>query len=175
MVDLGVDPDLLYERFFRAHFDDVVRGHADLFERLELVMPSLGVVSPADLVDYWFAHDAHLDQILLADLDALPAQGFAVHLATVQEHHRARYLWDDLGLRRHFRAMHYAADIGFIKTDLEFYQTVERRTGLSPQQCCLIDDSEQNIETAHAAGWRGALWTHGTRLADLSANWNARR
>jgi putative hydrolase of the HAD superfamily len=175
LADLGIDPALLQERFFRAHFDEVVLGRADLFEQLDLVLPSLGTVATADLVDYWFAHDAHLDRILLADLDALQAQGFALHLATVQEHHRARYLWNHLGLRRHFSAMHYAADIGYRKTDSEFYQTVERRTGLSPEQCCLIDDSQQNIEAAHTAGWQGALWTHGTRLADLSATWNAKR
>jgi putative hydrolase of the HAD superfamily len=98
-----------------------------------------------------------------------------LHLATVQEHHRARYLWNDLGLRRHFSAMHYAADIGYRKTDLEFYQTVQRRTGLSPKQCFLVDDSEQNIEAAFTAGWQGALWTRETRLADISANWTAKQ
>jgi putative hydrolase of the HAD superfamily len=175
LADLAIDPDLLQERFFRAHFDEVVLGRADLLERLGLVMPTLGAVAAAELVDYWFAHDAHLDRTLLADLDALPAQGLALHLATVQEHHRARYLWDDLGLRRHFSAMHYAADIGYRKTDPEFYQTVERRTGLLPEQCCLIDDSKRNIETAYIAGWQGALWTYGTRLADLSATWNAKQ
>ena len=175
LPDLAIDPVLLHERFFRAHFDEIVLGRADLFERLEMVLPSLGGVATADLVEYWFAHDAHLDRTLLADLDALAAQGFAVHLATVQEHHRARYLWDDLGLREHFSAMHYAADIGYRKTDLQFYRTVERRTGLSPQQCCLIDDSKQNIETAHSAGWQGVLWTRGSRLADLSAHWHAEK
>lgn len=92
----------------------------------------------------------------------------------MQEHYRARFLWDDLDLRRHFSAMHYAADIGYRKTDVEFYQTIERRTGLRPEQCCLIDDSEPNVETARSAGWPGVLWTGGTRLADISPTWNTR-
>jgi putative hydrolase of the HAD superfamily len=172
LPDLGIDPVQLHERFFRPHFDDVVLGRADLFEQLEAVMPALGSASAAELVEYWFSHDAHLDQPLLADLDRAAARGMGLHLATVQERHRARYLWEILDLRSHFSAMHYAADIGYRKSDPEFYWAVEKRTGLPSAAHYLIDDSEQNMETAHEVGWRGVVWTHGMHLADVSTIWN---
>jgi putative hydrolase of the HAD superfamily len=172
MPDLGIDPVLLHERFFRPHFDDVVLGRADLFERLEVVMPALGSASATELVEYWFSHDARLDQRLLDDLDQVAARGMDLHLATVQERHRARYLWETLDLRSHFVAMHYAADIGYRKSDPEFYRAVEERTGLPPAAHYLIDDSEQNIEIAHEVGWRGEVWRQGIRLADLAEAWN---
>src|SRR3982751_6869452 len=37
------------------------------------------------LIDYWFANDAHLNEVLLAELASIRAGGIEVHLATVQE------------------------------------------------------------------------------------------
>jgi putative hydrolase of the HAD superfamily len=172
LADLGIDPVMLNDRFFRVHFDDVVLGRADLFERLDLILPSLGRVSAAELVDYWFAHDAHLDHELLAELDQLRKRGVTLHLATVQEHHRARYLWETLRLRDHFDAMHYAAEIGYRKTEPEFYRVIGQRTGLHAAAHCLIDDSAHNVMVARDAGWQALVWMPGMRLADASACWD---
>lgn len=118
LADLGVDPVDLDVAFFRSHFEDVLSGRADLTDRLEQVLPSIAPHVPAqDLMDYWFAHDASLDEVLLADLDQARSAGVVVHLATVQEHQRATYLWNTLDLRRHFDGMHYAADPGFRKSN----------------------------------------------------------
>ncbi len=166
-ADLGIDPAMLNTLFFGEHFDDVVCGRADLFERLDLVMPMLGHVSSRELVDYWFTQDATLDDQLLSDLEQAKAQGFDLHLATVQEHHRARYLWDTLSLREHFTRMHYAADVGYGKTDAAFYRVIESRTGLRPAEHCLVDDSEPNVVAARRVGWRAFHWTPEARVADV--------
>lgn len=169
-ADLGIDPADLQDQFFHAHFGDVLAGRADLFEQLDLVLPALGSVTSRELVDYWFAHDATLDEALLADLAVARAAGLDTHLATVQEHHRARYLWHDLGMNRRFTAMHYAADVGHRKGEPDFYRVVESRTGLAPAAHCLIDDDRGNVEVARAAGWRAAHWSPGLRLADVLAS-----
>jgi putative hydrolase of the HAD superfamily len=88
----------------------------------------------------------------------------------VQEHHRAHYLWETLGLRNWFSAMHYAADVGHRKADPEFYDVVRRRTGREPGLHCLIDDSEENVDAARAAGWRAFHWRPRSRLAEVLAN-----
>ncbi|SKC75870.1 HAD-IA family hydrolase [Krasilnikoviella flava] len=170
LADLGIDPADLQDVFFRAHFDDVLAGRADLFERLDQVLPGLGPVTSQELVDYWFTHDATLDTVLLDDLAELRTRGIDLQLATVQEHHRARYLWHDLGLRGRFSAIHYAADIGHRKGEPEFYRAVETRTGMAPRSHCLIDDSPGNVETAREAGWHAVHWTPGLRLADALAS-----
>lgn len=88
---------------------------------------------------------------------------------TIQEHERAAWLWNTLGLRDHFDAMHYAADIGWKKTDPEFYSVVEARTGFSGPQLLLLDDTLSNVEAARAAGWGGAFWDGTSRLAEVLA------
>ncbi|MFD6134688.1 HAD-IA family hydrolase [Isoptericola sp. NPDC060257] len=169
-ADLGIDPGDLQDLFFHVHFDDVLAGRADLVERLDLVLHELGPVTSRELVDYWFAHDATLDVELLDDLAALRSRGTDLQLATVQEHHRAHYLWHDLALRDRFTAIHYAADVGHRKGDTEFYRVVESRTGLEPSAHCLVDDRLANVETARAAGWRAVHWRPGRRLADTLAS-----
>lgn len=165
--DLGIDPAALQKQFFGVHFAEVAAGRADLFDRLALVLPELGPVSGRELVDYWFSHDATLDTQLLADLADAKASGVQLHLATVQEPNRARYLWTELNLAEHFDAMHYSADVGYAKTDPGFYRVVESRTQLPAGEHCLIDDSEANVEAARSEGWQAHLWTTDSRLADV--------
>ena len=167
-ADLGLAPAVLQERFFRPHWNDVVLGRAGLHERLAPVLAEHAPhLTSQALAAYWFAKDARLDAGLLTDLAELRAGGVEVHLATVQEHERAAHLWDTLGFRERFDAMHYAADLGCKKSDPAFYAAVEARTGFAAAELMLIDDTPGNVETARACGWRAALWTGGARLADL--------
>ena len=170
-IDLGVSPDWLHEAFFKPHWNDVVLGRAALHERLAPVLAAHAPhLTSQALAAYWFEHDADLDSALLADLAKVRAGGVAVHLATVQEHERAAYLWETLDLRDHFDAMHYAAELGVTKTEPAFYAAVEARTGFAGAQLLLIDDTPANVEAALAAGWRAARWTGHERLADLLAH-----
>lgn len=166
--DLGLSPSRLQEAFFRPHFGDIVRGRAGLEDRLAPVLaeiaPHLGV---EDLIGYWFGHDAHLDHDLLDQLADLRKQGLELHLATVQEHRRAAYLWTELGLRDRFDAVHYAADLGWAKPADGFYAAIEARTGYVGADLFFIDDRADNVEAARARGWLGAVWTGEERLADV--------
>lgn len=166
-ADLGIDPDELDRQFFAVHFDEVLAGRAALFDRLDAILPRLGSVSSRELVDYWFQHDAMLDDRLLADLAEATERGAELHLATDQERHRARFLWESLRLCDHFIAMHYAADVGARKTEMAFYRVVESRTKLRPAQHCLVDDSERNVLTARQAGWQAFRWSPQSRLRDV--------
>jgi putative hydrolase of the HAD superfamily len=158
-ADLGIPAQVLQERFFAAHFHDIVHGRADLFERLEPVLAQIAPqVSARELVDYWFEKDGRLNHALLDELSAWRAAGFPLHLATVQEHHRARHLWEALGLKERFDAIHYAAELGCAKPDPEFWAAVQRRTGFGAADLVLIDDSPRNVEGARAAGWSAVLW-----------------
>lgn len=166
-ADLGLDPEVLQQRFFAIHFQDIVSGRADLHDRLGPVLADIAPqLTSQALADYWFAQDAHLDQSLLNDLAALRADGVPMHLATVQEHHRARYLWDILGLKDRFEAIHYAADYGVGKPDPAFFRAVEARTGLTAGDLLLLDDSRRNVEAAQACGWSAVLWDGTQTLAE---------
>jgi putative hydrolase of the HAD superfamily len=95
----------------------------------------------------------------MRELTSIRSGGIEVHLATVQEHERARYLWDDLRFRDRFDGLHYAAQLGCSKPAAAFYKSIETRTGFQPSELFLIDDRRVNVEGAIACGWRAALWT----------------
>jgi putative hydrolase of the HAD superfamily len=167
-ADLGLSRTALDEHFFAVHWTDVMLGRAGLHERLAPVLSKIAPhITSEQLVAYWFARDAVLDDVLLEDLAEFRAQGIELHLATVQEHLRAEHLWTTMGFRQRFDAMHYAADLGCGKPDPAFFAAVQARTGFAPAEMLLIDDVAENIAAARAAGWRGLHWTGDRRLRDL--------
>lgn len=168
--DLGVTRALLQEHFFAPHWEDVMLGRAALHDRLSPVLAEHAPhLTSHELAAYWFEKDAILNEPLLADLAALRTSGLPIHLATVQEHERASYLWDTLRLRDRFDALHYAADLGAAKPDPAFYAAIEAHTGLSGPDLLLLDDRAANVEAARAVGWGGALWDGTATLAQVLA------
>ncbi len=166
--DLGLSAPLLQQAFFALHWDDIIHGRASLRERLAPVLAEIAPGLSCDVfIDYWFANDAHLNQPLLAEVALIRAQGLPVHLATVQEHERARYLWDTLDFRSRFDGLHYAADLGAAKPHADFYARIEQRTGLAPADIFFADDKQDNVDAALARGWQAVLWTGHARLSDL--------
>lgn len=164
--DLGVDPDALHRAFFAPHWQAVVTGRAPLRPTLGAALAAVAPDVPADrLVDYWFRHDARIDATLLAALAGLRAGGLPVHLATNQEHERARYLLEDLGLAGHVDGCHHSAALGCAKPERAFFDAVARRVGLAPDVLLLVDDSPANVAAARDGGWRAMLWMPGIDLA----------
>lgn len=166
--DLGIPATLLNTTFFEPHWDDVVHGRAGLRERLTPVLREIAPqVSCEQLIEYWFANDSHLNDGLLAELASIRVDGIELHLATVQEHERARYLWEKLDFRSRFDGLHYAAAIGCSKPSPGFYRRIEADAGFRPEELFFIDDRIANIEGAIACGWSAALWTGSATLSTL--------
>lgn len=168
--DLGLSPALLQSAFFEPHWPDIILGRAALRDRLTPVLAEIAPgLSPDALIRYWFARDAHLDQNLLAQLQQIRAGGVMLHLATVQEHERARHIWEELALKRHFDAMHYAAELGWAKPAGEFFRAAAGRSGFAPDEIFFIDDKQANVDAARGEGWNAALWDGTRPLGDLIA------
>lgn len=167
--DLGIPVTALQAAFFeQQHWDDVIHGRTPLRERLATVLQEIAPhVTCDELIDYWLRNDAHVDEPLLAELGSIRETGVQVHLATVQEHERAQYLWEKLGFRSKFDGFHYAADLGCSKPAAAFYRTIEARTGFRPGDLFLIDDKIENVEGAVMCGWAAALWTGKDSLCSL--------
>ena len=165
--DLGISRETLQAEFFRPHWSDIVHGRADLYSRLVPTLEKIAKNVSADtFVRYWFEQDSHVDRDLLDQLADLRERGMGLHLATVQEHERAKYLWHTLGFEHHFDAIHYAASLGSAKPDQSFFAAIEARTGFQPHELFFIEDAPRNVEAAIARGWSAAVW-NSQRLTDL--------
>jgi putative hydrolase of the HAD superfamily len=166
--DLGIPPSKLQAAFFEPHWEDVIHDRASLRERLAPVLQCIAPHMTCDaLIDYWFRNDAHMNHALLAELASIRAAGTEVHLATAQDHERARYLWEELDFRGKFDGLHYAAALGCSKPAASFYRSIEARTGFRPRDLFLIDDRIANVEAATTCGWAAALWTGKDTLRSL--------
>jgi putative hydrolase of the HAD superfamily len=167
-ADLGVDPGELHRRFFESYWEEIVLGRAGLAECLAPVLGEIAAHVPAErLIAYWFAMDSRLDDALLAELGAVRRSGIRLHLATNQEHTRARHLMEETGLSEHFDAIHYSAALGVRKPDAAFFARVATETGMEPSDLLLIDDSPRNVEAARRAGWSALHWTGEKPLREL--------
>jgi putative hydrolase of the HAD superfamily len=158
--DLGFTPETLHEEFFAPFWENIVLGRAGLMEHLTTALRRIAPhVSPATFVDYWFERDSRIAAALLAELSFARAAGIRVYLATNQEHLRAAYLMEKLGLAEHVDGIFYSARLGAKKPDREFFARVQTAVGLAGEEMLLVDDSRQNIEAALKAGWQALHWT----------------
>lgn len=168
--DLGIPPELLQRRFFARYWTDIVTGRAELRERLAPVLAEIApAVSSEALLEYWFARDARLEKTLLQDIATLRRDGLIAALASNQEHLRARYLSERLGLAAHVDHFYYSAAIGARKPDSAFYRHIEQSLGEPPETLLLIDDTVENVRAARQAGWRAVHWTAAGCLGDIVA------
>lgn len=165
-ADLGVDPAELHAQFFAPYWDAVVLGHAGLLEHLTTALRTVApTLDPTAFISYWFERDSRVATGLLSELALLRSDGIAVYLATNQEHLRACYLMETLGLAAHVDDIFYSARLGAKKPEMRFFTQVETALGMHGDELLLIDDSGPNIDAARQAGWRAFRWTQGTAPA----------
>jgi putative hydrolase of the HAD superfamily len=165
-ADLGVPLERLQREFFAVHWPAIVTGEEELKPRLARVLASIAPdVSAATLIDYWFENDSRIDTAVLDSVDRIRAGGTRVILATNQEHLRAKYLMEAMGLGGHVDGIAYSAALGARKPMPAFYAGAARIAGGG--DLVLVDDVLANVDAAIAAGWRGVQWTGGQRLEEL--------
>ena len=162
-TDLGVDRAAFQAAFFGSRTDgragpfmDVILGKRDLKDALAETLPACGYQGSVDaFVDYWFANDANVNARVLDVVKQLKsAPDIVLRIATGQEHHRARHLWDTLGFRNDFASIHYTAQIGILKHDPAFFRAVNKDLAIGPDDRPLFfDDKETVVAAATEAGW----------------------
>lgn len=165
--DLGIDPAKLVKHFFlpdagrsTSLMDACSTGEMAVESALYGLMDKLGYSGDVEtILSYWFSRDSYVDRSLLA-LVARLREGFGVkcHLATSQEHRRAAYLWDDIGLRDHFDGMFYSARLGISKKTPAFYDAVTNMLGLDAASAVYFDDRSEFVSIATSAGWSASLY-----------------
>lgn len=96
---------------------------------------------------------------ILSAIGALRAQGFICCLASNQQSHRARFMSEALGYSKYFDKEFYSCDLGFIKPDERFFQSILAHIGKPANTVLFIDDHESNVLAARSAGLNGAVFS----------------
>ena len=167
LADLGIDPEAFKDRFIYDVFvKKVLVGKIGLVEALDRVLPQLGYKGPTQrIVSYWLEHDSRLNVELIDVARRLKAAGVKLYIATNQEHLRADYLMQQVGLGAHVDGIIYSAALGYRKPDAQFFERAAAVAGAAPEDIVLVDDTLANVEAARRNGWHAVHWT-GERLLD---------
>ncbi|MCP8883468.1 HAD family hydrolase [Devosia sp. XJ19-1] len=161
LIDLGVDPDRFREEFiFDIFIKKVVIGEMALIEALDKRLPGLGYKgSPMAFAQYWLANDSTLNTELLDAIRTLKARSdVRLFIATNQDHMRAQWLWQTLGLGEIFEDIFYSARIGMTKAHKGFFAFADERMGRFDQPPLFFDDTQKVIDVAQTAGWDAVLF-----------------
>ena len=137
-------------------WEALVTGHIDLLQLLGQRLPTGGDAQV--LLDYWFASETHVNPVVLAAVQRLRAGGMRVYLATNQEHRRARYLMETLGLLAHVDGIVHSAALGHRKPAPEYFAAAAAKVGARAEDIVFIDDNAGNVDAARNAGWRATHW-----------------
>lgn len=159
--DLGVDPDRFTQEFiFDIFIKKVVIGQMSLVEALEKRLPSLGFTgSPMVFVDYWLSHDSVLNLPMLELVAKLKQRDdLRLYIATNQDHMRAFWLWQTMGLNQYFEDIFYSARAGARKPDQAFFDFVAQRIGPQSEPPLFFDDTPKVVDGARAAGWEAVIF-----------------
>jgi putative hydrolase of the HAD superfamily len=172
--DLGIPPAEIARDFFNESFREVLRGRFDLYVALHQWLDSKGLADRLEhFVSYWFAHDGTVDEAVLAAADQWRARtGGRCFAASNQEHYRAAYLRDQMGLGPHFDEFVYSAALGVCKPDRVFFTNAQARMGVTVAQSILfVDDKAENVDAARMCGWRAMLYRGPESLTRALAQW----
>ncbi|GAB2179683.1 HAD family hydrolase [Dongia sp. agr-C8] len=175
-ADLGIEREAFQTRFFAAPcrgsasiMFECVTGRRDLREALSQVLPELGFRGSADdFMRYWFEKDSNVNKdVLRLVADIRQRGGARTFIATGQEHHRARYLWETLGFSQYFDAIFYSAKIGHPKKDERFFAAINRELGIEAEQRPLFfDDQPEVVALANSIGWDATTFTSGRNVME---------
>ena len=161
LTDLGVDPERFRSEFiFDIFVKKVVTGEMSLVEALDRRLPSFGYRgSPMVFVHYWLSHDSALNQPLLGIVRKLKVRNdLKLYIATNQDHMRALWLWQTLGLGEIFEDIFYSARAGVRKPEQGFFDFIEQRIGPQAEPPLFFDDTPKVIDGARKHGWEAVLF-----------------
>lgn len=162
-TDLGVDREAFQQMFFGSSENrsispmfDCITGRRDLKDALVEVLPKVGYNGSVErFVRYWFEKDSNVNADVFGLVRKLRQQGDTqLFVATGQEHHRARYLWNELAFSDLFDDIYYSARLGLPKKDIRFFEAINETLGIgSEERPLFFDDQPEIAELAARVGW----------------------
>ena len=151
-------PEEKLRPFFKDKFRLCQKGKADLKEELTPHLKSWGWKGSVDeFLDYWFHTQTIPNQQVLDVLKEIRDKGVKCYLVTDQEKYRAKYISEELHFKDFFDDCFYSCDLGFGKSQKEFFEIIIKRLNLKPQEIIYWDD--EDIEMAKEVGINASVYT----------------
>jgi len=146
--------------FFTGKFRECQQGKADLKKELVELLPTWNWSgSVEEFIKYWFTTDTDPDSFVLDVVQKLRSAGKRCFLVTDQEKYRAQYLNEQHKFSTFFDKCFYSCDLGFRKSEKEFFQAVVQKTGFQPEEIIYLDDDLDDVATAKELGLQARLYT----------------
>jgi putative hydrolase of the HAD superfamily len=146
-------PVEMVSEFFLGQFQKCSFGQCDLKEEIAPFLPKWKWEgSVEDFIRHWFTTEATLDTTVLKRIDALRAKGFKCYIASRQEKYRMAYLLDEVGLKKHFDGTFVTCEVGYDKSQKEYWEQVIGKLGLQPEEILFFDDTKKNVDMAQSMG-----------------------
>lgn len=149
------------ERFAQdlwATEEDALAGRRTFGDVLDEVTARWGVADEAErLRSHWC--EAEVDAGMVALVREVRAAGTPCHLVTNQNELRAAYLRESLGYADLFDRLFVSCELGLTKSDDGFFARVAAELDLPPGRLLVVDDSEDHVAAARAAGLQALCWS----------------
>ncbi len=145
--------------FFKNHLKDIQTGKADLKIEFAPFFKEWGIdVSIDEYLKQWHEFEGVPNEEVLHFVDSLRARGVKCYLATDQDKYRAEYMDTVMGFKNRFDGSFYSCDVGYRKSDAEFFAFIIEKLKLTPADIMYWDDDAENVEVSKKVGVDGKLY-----------------
>jgi FMN phosphatase YigB (HAD superfamily) len=158
----GVDARRLDETFFASAWAEVITGKRPVESALSEALLELGWGMGVDAaLQCWFEEDFVTAPEVVAAATAWAQLGVPLALVSNQEPRRARFIEGRLAPLLPIGGVAFSGDLGFVKSDADFYGQAEVRLGVVGlgRSVVFLDDSSSNVEAAARHGWTAIHFT----------------
>jgi putative hydrolase of the HAD superfamily len=156
----GITPEML-KPFFREAFQACLVGKADLKDALAPYLARWGWQQSAKaFLNYWFRQEQVIDEKLIQAVQQLRQSGIKCCLATQQERYRTEYILHEMGFADLFDGMFSSVDVGYMKNDPLFFETIlHTLDGHQAEEVLFWDDTLNNVTTAQSVGIQAEVYS----------------
>jgi putative hydrolase of the HAD superfamily len=162
---LGDDPDSTLAELFTLEQEQSLTGR-DFRELVVSVLRRRGVsADPERVLDCWRLLE--VDTSMIGRIRQLRRGGIRCGLATNQQNVRIEHMRSMPEYAGLFDAKFYSAELGLAKPDPAYFAAIVRQLSVAPEDVLFVDDKEDNVLGARAAGLRAEVFAVNGGAAEL--------
>jgi putative hydrolase of the HAD superfamily len=161
LVDLGIDPERFQTEFiFDIFLKKVLIGQTSIIDALDRRLPGLGYKgSTMVFAHHWLNFESTPNAELISAIKLLKnVADVKLYIATNQDHMRAQWLWDRVGLGEVFDDIFYSARARRTKAHRGFFELAESHMGKLKEPPLFFDDTQKVLDVARSQGWGTVLF-----------------